>query len=135
MVVLISIFAHNLSPTHSFKKQRIDSVHSSIRCTSAGCGRLVWTLFCLRLAHIRSFYLQCLRYQREVSLQELLGLCNGQVLSACCLPRGNPALRTRACADSRDTVCFSRDEPRGRPERTDCRCEQSKRKWIYKRLL
>jgi len=35
MVVLISIFAHNLSLTHSFKKQRIDSVQRSVTCTSA----------------------------------------------------------------------------------------------------
>lgn len=88
MVVLINIFAHNLSLTHSFKKQRIDSVHRSLRSTSAGCGRLVWALFCLQLDHIRSFCLRCLRYQREVSLQVLAGLCNGQVLSAGCRPRG-----------------------------------------------
>ncbi len=153
MVVLIAIFAHNLSLTHSFTKQRIDSVRRSISCSSAGCRRHVWTLcfgcnrissgpFVADASDIREMF-RC-RYDPE----------HGQVLWACCCPLA--ALKPNApdvCLRRRPGPCQTaagalRASPGtsrvgGRKERdrqtADVCCtlwsEQSKRKWIYKHSL
>lgn len=147
MVVLITIFAHNLSLTHSFTKQRIDSVRRSISCSSAGCRRHVWTQPDL----IRPFCCRCLRHQRDVSLQvrsrAQAGALSLLLPSGCAetqRSRRVPAQTPRPVPDcSRSAACFSWDQPCGRPEgkgqTADVCCtlwsEQSKRKWIYKHSL
>lgn len=157
MVVLITIFAHNLILTHSFAKQRIDSVRRSISCSSAGRRRHVWTL-CFGCNRIPSDPFVCediremfgCRYSQVCVTIRSAGRCLQPVVALGAAPKPNaPDVCLRRLLGPCQTAAGAlRSSPgtsrvggrKGRDGQTADVCcalqsEQSKRKWIYKHSL